>query len=261
MDLSDKTPLQILLGDYEKLLEQLTQRLGSRERADHALQETHRRLERDGGESATELNLLQMAVDIASAGETAPGSGTASPAGEERHSEALLQVLLRDYGFILKRLTHSLGAADLADEALQETYLRLRRGGIGVVHNPRNYVSSMAFNIGRNILRRENRYMPVGPAEAFDWLTDDGPPPDKILEMQWEQQILRAAIAALPPARRDIFEAAFIHNEPQPGLAARYGVSVRTIRREIARALEHIQRAREKSYAPGRPKGPPRGVT
>jgi RNA polymerase sigma-70 factor (ECF subfamily) len=178
----------------------------------------------------------------------------------EAAEKDLIQLLLDEYDDLLRRLTRGLGSRDLASEALQETYLRLERGGLGEVRKPRSYLLRMAFNIAKNRQRTENHYVPAGGAEAFEDAVDDSPDPARAAEAQSELRALQVALAQLSPTRRAIFEAAYIRDESLPSIADRHGISLRTVHRELARALEHVHDAWEDSFGETRRKSPRRGV-
>ena len=78
----------------------------------------------------------------------------------ESGRELLRRVFLLGYDDLKLRLTRRLGSAELASDALQDTWIRLERASsIGPVLSPRPYILRVAYNIALKRLRRE-RDMP-----------------------------------------------------------------------------------------------------
>ena len=69
-------------------------------------------------------------------------------------------------------------------------------------------------------------------------LPDDGPDAADAVQSREEIRILRLALAEMPERRRAIFVAARLDGEPHRTIAARHGVSQRTVELELRRALE-----------------------
>jgi RNA polymerase sigma-70 factor (ECF subfamily) len=152
----------------------------------------------------------------------------------------LLQLLLVRYDDLKRRLTRRLGSAELAGEALQDTFIRLEcTPQIGPVQNPQAYLARMAFNIAANYRVAENRRLTVSESEALLDIPDEAPDPARTIEARSEIEALKRALAELAPRRRDIFMAAWVEEVPHSEIAARYDVSVRTIQIELKHALEH----------------------
>src|SRR5262249_22741975 len=98
---------------------------------------------------------------------SAQGGGDERPAPEDAASHAsLLAVLVDRYGDLRRRLTRRLGSADWADDALQDTYLRLNGGEtVGEIQNPVAYLFRAAFNTALNLQRTDNRRLSAGEIE------------------------------------------------------------------------------------------------
>ncbi|WP_323825107.1 RNA polymerase sigma factor, partial [Pseudomonas aeruginosa] len=74
-------------------------------------------------------------------------------------TRAGLRALLETgYAAFRDRLKRRLGSDDLAEEALQDAWLRLARGGdIGVVQNAENYLFRIALNVAADRREAESR--------------------------------------------------------------------------------------------------------
>jgi RNA polymerase sigma factor (sigma-70 family) len=158
----------------------------------------------------------------------------------ETSRATLRHVLLAGYDNLAKRLTAQLGCSDLARDALQDTYLRLERAAeIGPVRNPRAYLLRIALNVAANRRVASRRRLTATETEALLEVADEAPDPARIVEARSEIEALKAALAELPPRRREIFLAAWVEEVPHQEIAKRFEVTIRTVQIELKHALEH----------------------
>jgi RNA polymerase sigma factor (sigma-70 family) len=165
----------------------------------------------------------------------------------------LQQRLLTRYAVFKKRLTKYLGSADLAGDILQDTWLRLERGGeLSTVHSPDNYLYSMAVNIARNHIQAENRRLSTPEIETLLEVEDEAPDPARVLESRSDLQALVAIIGELPGRQQAILLAARVDGLSRREIARRFGVSVRFVQRELHEAqvycVERSRRLTESSF-------------
>jgi RNA polymerase sigma-70 factor (ECF subfamily) len=161
---------------------------------------------------------------------------------------ALRDVLIASYDDLTRQLTRRLRSSDLAHEALQDTYLRLERGGqIGPIDHPAGYVLRIATNLARDRQRAERRRASAADIEAMLDIADDTPTPAKMAEDKSELAALDRALERLPARRRAIFLAAWKENLPAREMSRRFGVSVRRINVELELAREHCATALKKN--------------
>ena len=152
----------------------------------------------------------------------------------------LRRLLLDRFDDFKSRLTRRLGCSERADEALQETYLRLEQGReIGPVQSPSAYLFRMAVNTATNQLVAQNRRLTVSETEALLQVPDETPGPMRVIEARSEIEALERALAELPDRRREIFFASWVEGLSHRAIAERFGVSVRTVQVDLKRALEH----------------------
>jgi RNA polymerase sigma-70 factor (ECF subfamily) len=155
----------------------------------------------------------------------------------------LRERLLDRYDDFVRRLTRRLGSADLAREAVHETFLRLQRTDAAEpVRNLDAYLFRTAVNIAKNRRKVESRYLNFSETEALIGIPDEAPDPAQIAESRSEIAQLIRALEALPARRRAIFEASWAGGVPHATLAADHGVHLRTIQRELELATEHVRR-------------------
>jgi RNA polymerase sigma factor (sigma-70 family) len=153
---------------------------------------------------------------------------------------ALLTLLVASYDDLKQRLTRRTGSADLANEALQDTFLRLSNAdGIGPVRDLHAYLFRVAMSAISNRRVAERRRRTVSETDALFDLVDDSPGPERIIEARSEINALKQVIQELPARRREILMAICVDEVPLRQVAERFGVSVRTIQVELKQALVH----------------------
>jgi RNA polymerase sigma factor (sigma-70 family) len=154
----------------------------------------------------------------------------------------LLQVLTDDYSLLKGRLTRRLGSPDIADEVLQEAYLRVERmPTIGAVLHPRTYLFRIALNIAADRRRSEKRRLARSEIELLLRLEHDELDPERVVEARSSVRTLVEALEDLPPRRRAIFVAARVNGSSIPQIAAHFSISTRFVERELKQALEHCR--------------------
>ncbi len=155
----------------------------------------------------------------------------------------LRQIFARDYDRFRKRLTRELGSDELAGEAMQDTFVRLARGGeIGdEIESPRGYLYRIAVNFARLRVRTERRRQNLIDAHAMvEALVDDRPGPAEVEEGRSDVHAMLAAVAEMPERRRAMFVLAWFEDVPLPEIAQRHGLSLRMVQIELKQAREHI---------------------
>lgn len=148
--------------------------------------------------------------------------------------------LLSRYDDLKIRLTRYLGSTELANDALQDTWLRLERGGeISSVQSPDSYLFRVAVNIARDHLRAENRRLTTTEVEVLLNIADEAPDAEQILESRSDLEALKMVMAELPARQRAILVAARLEKMPRSDIARHFGVSVRFVQRELQEAQDY----------------------
>jgi RNA polymerase sigma-70 factor (ECF subfamily) len=165
----------------------------------------------------------------------------AAPGQEGRSdSETLLAVLIERYSDLKQRLARRLGSADWAEDALQDTYLRINgMEVVGRIRNPTAYVIRAAFNIALNQRRTENRRLGAPEIEALLHIADDAPDALRIIEGRADIVRLKEVMAELPPRAREILLAARLDVLSRQQIAQRFGISVSMVEKELKWAQEY----------------------
>jgi RNA polymerase sigma factor (sigma-70 family) len=165
--------------------------------------------------------------------------------------------LVDRYGEFKVRLARRLGSTELAVETLQETWLRLERPGRRVaLQQPDAYLFRIALNVAPDLRDADRHRLALSEVEALRHIDDDENDPERIAASRSEIAALIRAPEELPPRCRAIFLAARSDGLPHKVIAARYGISVRMVERELKRALQHCS-ARLGRNEPARFGSPP----
>lgn len=153
---------------------------------------------------------------------------------------ATLQELLTDrYGTLRTRLARRLGSQDWAEDALQETYLRLDGAEItGIVRNPTAYLFRTAFNVALNRMRADRR-LSAAEVDGLLHVADEAPDALQIFEGRAEMERLSKIIAKLPERQRAILLASRVDGVSRQVIADRFGISVGMVDKELQQAQEY----------------------
>jgi RNA polymerase sigma factor (sigma-70 family) len=152
---------------------------------------------------------------------------------------ALRDLFLAGYHDLRRRLTRRLGSADLANDALQETWLRLdaRPGDAAAISRPQDYILRVALNIASDQKRSERRRLSYSEVEALYHFVETTLDLEQDLEARSELKALGRAFGELPARQRAILIAVRVHGTTHAELARQFGISERrSIRIYVARS-------------------------
>ncbi len=187
-------------------------------------------------------------------------SGRAAPAPAAASRNALLRRLVEDHhGALVSYLRRRLSCRADADDLAQEIYCRLSaRRESGGIEDPRAYLSRAARNLLADRRRRERRrsaraHIPIEEAREGD-LVCPAPSPERGAEARLKLEAVERALGDLAPNCRAAFLMVRFEERSYKDVAARLGVSVKTVEYYMREALTHIQR-RVDAEAPARRRG------
>ena len=152
----------------------------------------------------------------------------------------LRDFMLQRYDDLKARLTRRLGCADMASDALQDTWLRLEgKDELGPVDSPGAYLLRMAVNVAVDQQRAENRRLTSSEAEAL--LALPTPRPVRRRRRKAARNWTRwcGSWASCPSVSAGCCWPCGWKRLPQAEVATRMGVSLRTVERELRSAHEH----------------------
>jgi RNA polymerase sigma-70 factor (ECF subfamily) len=144
-----------------------------------------------------------------------------------------------------RHLMRQLGSVDAAEDAVQETFLRMLR--YQAIDNPGErrallfrVAASVVADSGRNAKsRRANDHCTLDDQE----LVSEAPQPDRNLANHQNLVSLQRAILALPPRCREVFLLHRFEGLSYRDIARRFGTSERTVENQISHALAVCRRA------------------
>ena len=166
---------------------------------------------------------------------------------------ALLQAIVERYDEIKTRLARSLGSRDLADEIMHETYLRIHHSdAIGAIQKPEAYFFRTALNIATDRRREASRRASMTEILAITRIEDGTRDLASEMEARLQVDVLKRALAELPPRRRAIFIAARVNGITHEEIARRLGLSRTMVQKELRKAVGHcLDRLGEENDAEG----------
>jgi RNA polymerase sigma factor (sigma-70 family) len=154
--------------------------------------------------------------------------------------DTLRRLFVLGYDDLRARLTRRLGSAELASDALQETWLRIDRATpVGFLRSPKNYLLQIAFNAALTHWRVDKRFVTLSDAKAAIGIPDESPNPERATAARFEVEALAQALSELTPRRRDILLASRLDGVALRDIAARLGISQRLVEIELKHALAH----------------------
>ena len=171
-------------------------------------------------------------------------------------SASLRELFLAKYQDFRKRLRIRLGSEDLANEAMQETWLRVESMPDAAPVGIRRPICSRSRSTSPKTSAVAARACSMEELEELYELADEAAGPVREVEGRQQLAALEAALAELPRRRQAIVIAARVDEVPHREIAERFGISVRTVEKELRAGLEHCCRKLEKSMSNASVPGP-----
>jgi RNA polymerase sigma-70 factor (ECF subfamily) len=155
---------------------------------------------------------------------------------------------------VLPHERHLLGLAgrfgsdpDDARDLVQDVFVRmLATEGWSAITNPRAFMTRMLRNLAIERIRRAKivDFRQFVDADHLN-LPDDAPDPQRIVEDREALSDFHQALDRLPERCRDVFVRRRIEEQAPREIAAELGLSLSTLEKRLARAIELLTRALE----------------
>ena len=146
--------------------------------------------------------------------------------------------------FFLGRLR----SADAAQDATQETFLRmLRVPSAEEIAEPRAYLFQVARSVAASAHRRAAREAEHAAGAVPEELASPEPGPERRLADREALLLMARAIEGLPNRCQQVFILSRLHGLPNGEIAARLGISRNMVEKHIVRALIDCRRARREA--------------
>lgn len=154
--------------------------------------------------------------------------------------DKLLAVFQTRREAVMRFLRRRVPTPEIAEDLTHETWIRLATNRVaGEVSNPEAYLFRTAANLAADHARVENRRLTVAEVDGLLDIPADSPDPAEVAAGREELAELARALDDLPERRREMFRLARLQGVPHRDIAARYGVSTRTVEKELLKAMEY----------------------
>lgn len=168
---------------------------------------------------------------------------------QTEHARFVGALFERERATLLKYLTGLLRQRADAEDTLQETYMRLLQTETldrGSFSRARSYAYKIATNLAYDRFRRRRATGPRAPFESVEpaCATD---PALQILSFEQSLAALKQVLSALEPRCRRVFLLRVAEGLGYEEIAAKLGVSKRTVEREMKLAVDTCKRRLEES--------------
>ena len=165
------------------------------------------------------------------------------PAPQNPQSELITRVFVRFQRSLLRYLRDLLSRREDAEDVAQETYVRLV--GAGPLEPSEVRVRAFMFKVATNLAYdrfRQRRSRGQQDDAELAALPDDTPPAERIVAIEQSLGIVERTLLGLPMRCRQVFLLRVSAELSYEAIAERFGVSKRTVEREMQTALDACQR-------------------
>lgn len=146
---------------------------------------------------------------------------------------------------LCRYLRRFVGSVEAAEDLAHDAFLRVYTApDFDEIRSPRGYLFRTARNLALNVAAQHG----VARTEVLEdvaHLVDEGASVEGRAMTDEEFDLLCVAIGRLSPQRRKILTLKTFYEYSCPQIADKLGISVRTVHRELARALETVHAARK----------------
>lgn len=158
--------------------------------------------------------------------------------------DRLLSIFTEQRGALTRFLTRRLGSAALAEDLIQETWVRAASsGGVAALANPAGYLFRIASNLALDHLRHVGQGIEIQTGEhAVASVPDPAPLPEAVAVHRSELDRLLRAVDDLSPRRREVFALVKFDGLSYSEVAARLGISKNTVMVHMVKALSTLER-------------------
>lgn len=157
----------------------------------------------------------------------------------------LMLAYLGQWRTLRGHLSRRTGSRDLAEEALQETWVRLATMAEqpATIHDKHAFLLRLAGNIAIDLLRRERRHSArcLSDDVLLEEIADHAPSPEAYVLHRDELRVLVRALLALPAKPRLALLMNRCDGLGHAEIAQRLGVSASMVAKYLAQALRHCR--------------------
>ncbi|WP_054529108.1 sigma-70 family RNA polymerase sigma factor [Erythrobacter sp. SG61-1L] len=174
------------------------------------------------------------------------------PEDNAAQAAGLAQVLVQHSGELLRFLAARCGDAAEAEDFLQELWIKASRQSAGPIGDGRAYLFRMANNIVLDALKMRRRAMVRDRRWIVEEAGAEGPPEDRPdpapnaeedASSRQEAELVRKAVAGLPPGAREALRLYRFEGKSQGEIAQILGISRSGVEKHLALAMKHLRNA------------------
>lgn len=148
----------------------------------------------------------------------------------EQHRQELFRHLLR-----------RVNCPDIANDLLQDVFLRLVNRSSEPVGNPRAFVYHITDNIATDHLRK-NKIVLIGlPEPDADDLIDQTPGPEQVVFGQQQLDLCGQVLRGLSPSALKIFLLSRYESYTHPQIAKELNISISWVEKSLFKTLKHLK--------------------
>ncbi|HLT92345.1 MAG TPA: sigma-70 family RNA polymerase sigma factor [Woeseiaceae bacterium] len=146
---------------------------------------------------------------------------------------------------LCRYLERFVGSPEMAEDLAHDAFLRVYTApDFDEIRSPRGYLFRTARNLALNFATRHGLAR-TEPMREVACLVDEDTSVEHQAITEEELDLLCVAIARLSPQRRKVLTLRIFYDYSCQQIADRLGVSLRTVHRDLARALEAVHAARK----------------
>jgi RNA polymerase sigma-70 factor (ECF subfamily) len=165
----------------------------------------------------------------------------------DRKTEFITGIFQEWYGSLCRFLTQKLGRKEDAMDVAQEAYVRmLSLEHPEEIRHPRAFLYKTASNLAVDSLRREQVRLSHAGLSIIEQIPSLESSPEAVTDARERLEILRQAIADLPPKCRTVFLLHKFKNLSHAEIAARFGISKNMVEKHIIKAMARCKKRMEK---------------
>lgn len=133
---------------------------------------------------------------------------------------------------------------ETAADIIQDAFVKLAsHQSDAEINNPRAFLYRVVSNLSIDYHRSNNRQrMRQADESEAVMLPDQAPGPEQQIYSQEQIELLKRAVAELPPRCRQVFVMHKFRNYPYSKIMAELGISESTVVKHIVKAMEHCRK-------------------
>lgn len=166
-------------------------------------------------------------------------------AATTQSDDDLMSAYLRHWKALCAHLRKRTGSQELAEDALQETWLRLAgmKGDAAAIHDHHAFILRVAGNIAIDLVRRERRHTAhcVNDETLLAAVADNMPSPEVCVIDRDQLRLLALALARLPAKPRAALLLSRCDGLSHREIGARLKVSESMVAKYLGQALRHCR--------------------